>query len=436
MIILFFSAILSFAQTPTTIEKSINDCPPHSKKVVAKDKSFVCKIKKKGKLIPMTQAELDEAWSAILPGAMPPAFSKLFSPKTDKIKELEIDSFNHCYLTQTGKMKCWGENLSGSIGNNTTVKSFTPIEINLQEIKQVRRRGDTTCALVNPGNLKCWGGYFDDTIKDGEISRTLEHEKMIAPIELKTPGIVQDFSLGGDFKCIVSDGKAYCSGRNAQGELGNGELSAEYTDWLEVKGLSKGVNKVVSALHHSCALMDSGKVKCWGSNVDGALGSIDKSVLGPIEITGLENVKTIGLGNKFSCVLLKAGNVKCWGSPEFLGIGSEEKKNIVTPTLVSGLDTGVLQLSVRDDSSCALLVSGEVRCWGQNNLAQLGDGTREKRAIPVVVKNLESADLIAVGKEKSCAVQKDNKMKCWGVSPTSESSKVVVNETAQEVFGQ
>ena len=66
------------------------------------------------------------------------------------------------------------------------------------------------------------------------------------------------------------------------------------------------------------------------------------------------------------------------------------------------------------DHACALLSSGEVRCWGRNDEGQLGDGTTEDRFTPVPVAGVSDAIAVAVGGGSSCAARRDGTAVCWG----------------------
>ncbi|MCC6504152.1 MAG: hypothetical protein IT475_01760, partial [Aquimonas sp.] len=138
---------------------------------------------------------------------------------------------------------------------------------------------------------------------------------------------------------------------------------------------------------HSCALLRSGQVRCWGSNRYGQLGdgtTIDRTA--GVEPVGLTGAVAISVGNQHSCALLENGDVACWGSNVLgrLGDGTETQRSVPTP--VSGIQGTAVAITTGDYHSCALHSDGTGSCWGSNLKGELGnDGAGNFSLIPVPV---------------------------------------------------
>jgi LPXTG-motif cell wall-anchored protein len=138
-------------------------------------------------------------------------------------------------------------------------------------------------------------------------------------------------------------------------------------------------------------------VKCWGDNeyglgaLDGNNSAITNSNV-PVQVEGLTSgVLAISIDFKHACALLSTGSVKCWGfnNKGQLGDGTTSTKN--TPVDVAGLPDKAVAVSVGYRHSCAILESGSLYCWGSNDEAQLGDGTKVDKLQPTNVSALGTA---------------------------------------------
>ena len=79
------------------------------------------------------------------------------------------------------------------------------------------------------------------------------------------------------------DGSAWCWGRNANGQLGDGTTD-DRTRPGTVPGLSR-VRSLDAGSGHTCAMQDGGETWCWGFNVDGQVGRGDReNALSPVRV--------------------------------------------------------------------------------------------------------------------------------------------------------
>ena len=181
--------------------------------------------------------------------------------------------------------------------------------------------------------------------------------------------------------------------------------------------LDPTVTQVVAGLNHSCALTTAGGVKCWGSNATGQLG--DGTLVNrtsPVDVATLTSgVVAITAGDAHTCALLLNGGLKCWGDNVRGQLGDSSFVSSATPVDVYGYTAGVAAVSAGATHNCAVTVSAGVVCWGGNSNGQLGHSgtTNSFRAYEAVYLNLGVIG-IAAGGTHSCALTIAGGVKCWG----------------------
>ena len=154
----------------------------------------------------------------------------------------------------------------------------------------------------------------------------------------------------------------------------------------------KGAIVVTSYQYGAYALLKAGgKVKCWGYNEYGMLGFGTESTnnLVPEYVLELSGATSVGMGYYNTCALLKTGQVKCWGNNgnSELGNNNLTVTSSRTPVSVYGLLNGGAQsLHVGGDFSCVIMkVNSEIKCWGEGTNGQLGNGAASTSSVPVTV---------------------------------------------------
>lgn len=194
---------------------------------------------------------------------------------------------------------------------------------------------------------------------------------------------------------ITAAGKLMCWGNNAAGELGDGTTTTRLTP-VNVVGLDEMVIAAATGDQHTCALMQSHAVKCWGANAHGQLGDGTKHNRStPVAVQGLANISALAAGDNHTCALTANGGVKCWGDNAYGELGDATTQQRSAPIEVNGIASGAAGITAGDAYTCAMLTTGQVKCWGQNDHGQLGDGTTEQTPAPVDVLAKVSRQSIA-----------------------------------------
>lgn len=125
------------------------------------------------------------------------------------------------------------------------------------------------------------------------------------------------------------------------------------------------------------------------------------------------------------CVLIEGGRVRCWGKNNLgqLGYGhTDDIGDDETPAEVGDVmlpEPGV-ELTMGDSHSCVLLADDAVRCWGQGSCGKLGYGNTnnigddETPASAGDVAVGGAVTRITAGGTHTCARLDDGAARCWG----------------------
>lgn len=327
-------------------------------------------------------------------------------------RSLTAGSSHTCALTAKD-VQCWGSNYNGMLGDGSTISQMIPTTVQGLDgsVRSVAAGDDHTCAITGAGQVECWGANNDGQLGDGTTTMRT------TPVEVIGLGDVTALAADDYHTCAVTNnGGVQCWGYNGSGQLGDDTTITRLTP-VNVVGLGSTIRAITAGSAHTCALTTNGGVKCWGSNAYGQLGdgtTIERTT--PVDVIGLgSGVSAIAADGIHTCAVLDSGGVKCWGENSRGELGDGTTVNRTAPTDVVGLSSGAAGIDVGFSHSCVVMNSGGVKCWGPSNYyGQLGDGTTISKTTPVDVINLTDASAINVGYSHSCAVTTAGAVKCWG----------------------
>ena len=155
----------------------------------------------------------------------------------------------------------------------------------------------------------------------------------------------------------------------------------------------------------------SSQTACSGGTYNPSTGSQSSSAcIGSDAGFNVPIINSINSGNTHSCSILDDGSVRCWGDNEHGQLGDGTRTNSLSPILASTpLGKSAVSISIGAEHTCAIFDDGTLRCWGSNSNGQIGDGTLIERTTPTLV-NLgagKSAKSVSLGQTHSCALLSD-----------------------------
>jgi hypothetical protein len=336
-----------------------------------------------------------------------------------------------CALLASGRVKCWGDNSLGQLGNGSTVSSTTPVDVEglPLDIVSIAAGGRHACALTGVGGVACWGANAFGQLGDGTYA---EHHSASRVLGLSSGASA--IATGNSHSCALAAGGAVeCWGGNGAGQLGDGTATSHGTP-AAVPSLASGVVAISAGFESSAAIATDGRVKYWGR--DGVAPNCSQtSPLGPVVcvnvpayskfpkdaaslpggIAAVSVVSAYGApytNDYTTCVIAGGGRVVC--GVGLLGPGQT--------TEFPDLASGVTAISMGGDHTCVLTPGGVAQCWGANNHGQLGDGTTDaRRSSPKPVAGLSDWLLeVVAGGAHSCALTPTRDVMCWGANDSGQ----------------
>jgi alpha-tubulin suppressor-like RCC1 family protein len=154
------------------------------------------------------------------------------------------------------------------------------------------------------------------------------------------------------------------------------------------------VDEIRSGYQHTCALIDTGSVYCWGRGDYGQVGNgafSDRYT--PTSVSSFGSGRTavsISSSNHHTCAVLDNGAISCWGRNNYGQLGNGGTSDTSTPTLTSSLGAGrtAVAVSAGSEHTCAILDNGAVSCWGRNAYGTLGNGGNTDASTPTLTDSL------------------------------------------------
>lgn len=327
-------------------------------------------------------------------------------------------STHTCAINAEGRLYCFGNNFDGQLGDPARVVT-QPVPtavvgpISDAQVVELAAGINHTCARTSDGGVWCWGGNSEGQLGpngDGGTS---------TPIQAGSGSV--GLAVGWFHTCSASGGAVQCWGLNDRGQLGAG-ADVIYSTPQPVSMTLNAV-EIDAGGRFTCVVDDEARVACWGDNADSQLGvSPDTTECGGTQPCRAESmlvtdaVQAAGLsaGAGHACYVQANTHSYCWGDNEFGQLGDGRIGDQLLPAInddVANLGT----VAAGGAHSCAAAADGQsVRCWGDNELGQLGTGNNLPQDGPVVALGVSDVGGVAVGDGHSCVWHDAGGVSCWG----------------------
>lgn len=366
-----------------------------------------------------------------------------------KVDAVAIGWGHACALSE-GRVRCWGYGGDGQLGHGNTDNigaMDTPDEhgdIDVGgKVRQIGVGNQHTCALLESGDVRCWGRAHEGQLGRGNPENLGDEPGEIPGLEpvVKLGAKAEQIAVGGDHTCaLLENGGVRCWGLGNMGQLGYGnpddvgddETPASLDRDVPVGGTA---TSIAAGETHTCATLEGGAFRCWGEGVWGRLGygivegttgnnvGADNTPADMGDVPFMGSVQKLALGDLHTCALLLTGAVRCWGDNTNGELGNGHEGSVTSAAAARNVRFGgsALDLVAGTTHTCVLLDDHTMRCWGSARYGQLGNGTDNpdigddeapETAVTVHVGGKVRAISAAWG--ATCAVLETGGLRCWG----------------------
>ena len=387
-----------------------------------------------------------KAWGTTTITATFESFSASVELETNvALTKVKAGGEHSCGLTPTsGRPICFGANGKHQLGAVTTEMkgdepiSKMPVAVNVPadlKFTDIAVGGRHTCAVTTDGAAWCWGDN-----EFGQLGNGATGGEEATPVAVQMPASTKfsALALGDDFSCAIAQasGEVWCWGNDAEGRLGR---NVTLTGPANKPGKTIGNDKVKvlsAGLAHACAVTESGDGMCWGRNDAKQVAPGDvAAILNPqgVAMGAGQSFKSIAAGSHHSCGVISTGDVWCWGNNDKYQVGQSTTGTHSTPKPVSS-QVKFESVIAGADFTCAVAASGpgvrqgDAYCWGGNGNGQLGSGAADHFTVDAVSSPVSFKSLSA-GVYHVCGMSlSPEKGYCWGASDKGQLGRSNVSD--------
>lgn len=378
-------------------------------------------------------------WGNGVSGASPAAFNVATAAHEQHVMGLAANGESACFLLPGGNVRCTGNTANSGLFVGTECNNGSALcPTAITNAVSLASGSGFTCALVTQGNntsLKCFGvgdkGQLGNAeaedpttlndVKASQSTRPQLSRRDAVEVQFVATDKPLAFSTGSEHACALVrntlNGKteARCWGANTHRKLGYA-ITTFATEGVPTTGYAlvpvpvtlSDINQTVPTSpvaiaaggDHTCLLMDTGRVVCWGKNLESQVGvdfndtgvsfrprptttaAATSPQTGDGYVPGFDGTthKAIALaaGQNHTCALTNLGAIRCWGSNTKgqLGVDPNALPTVfdATQATLTPPDSSLfVAVAAGAEHTCGSTTSGRTYCWGEAQNGRLGD---------------------------------------------------------------
>jgi len=409
-------------------------------------------------------------------------------------RDFSAGASHTCAISTTGVLYCFGSNWQGQLGTSehtsmgaaatagqATANSIVPLPnaSGVNRALTVACGRFHTCVILNTGALWCFGSGSlsklgtGNTLNIGGTTGLSAQSHGIVDLGLVSNGVLKEataVSAGVSHTCVVLDThELLCFGNGGSGRLGQGNTDNVGGGGGQIAakdaivplpcppGMGSACAMAVSCgADHTCVILTTGQLVCFGSSVQGQLGLGSRMSFGdsaPLDLSagivpmpaGVHAVQ-VSAGLDHTCATLSIGTAICFGVPGALGTNDLRAYGIgATLPAIEGVvqlptSDSAVAAAVGDDHTCTLTAAGKAACWGANAVGQTGYGsdttigddelpwTNGSHVALPACTGAGPVTVVASGPSHTCVIVDNEDVSCFGEGGSGKTGYSIVNE--------
>jgi alpha-tubulin suppressor-like RCC1 family protein len=325
----------------------------------------------------------------------------------------------HGVAIKAGTLWSFGRNNAGQLGDGSSTVRSSPVQVGSgTDWQKVAAGGSFSLASKTNNSLWAFGNNGSGRLGIGNITN------MSSPVQIGTLTDWDNFEAGGEFgAAIKANGTLWTWGINDVGQLGDG-TNVNRSSPVQI-GSGTNWKKVVVGYDHAVAVKLDGTLWTWGSNELCQQGFVISSP----QLVNSVNTWTMLSTRKQStvvgdsqtaggCAIRSDGTLWCWGTNIDGQVGTGLSQATVESPQQVGSGTDWAFVNVGPWSAAAVKTTGTLWTWGYNSSGELGLGDRTSRSSPVQVGALSDWAKVSIGESFMLAVKTNFTLWSWGGGTT------------------
>jgi alpha-tubulin suppressor-like RCC1 family protein len=372
------------------------------------------------------------------PTRMPsPTRPALRAASTAPVVQISAGDQHACALHADATVSCWGSNLTGQVADHPSARRpaaggwgaalATPVRLPLDGVLEVRAGNNRTCVRRADG-IWCMGAPVGEPVRIAGTEAAMDFTRDCARlpggavtcwgdvlVATPVPELAGAVGLAESrgVTCALLPRTAI---RCWQPDGGNTEMyDAREVRRVVGRAAAGDAVQLGTSPYLACVRAPGGAVSCWSA----PYSDYDETASSYPVVADVTDAVELGVGLDFACARSRDRAVRCWGQLPWRdgrAAGTERIAGVVAD-----------ELAVGGGFVCAR-TGGEVGCWGNGQVGQLGNGWAAVHAEPIEVPGITDAIDVEVALGRTCVRRRDGSVWCWGSEYVTDTTDVAPRE--------